>query len=359
MSRRIALDSLATRYGGSAYAVVQLARALRDRDDVSRVLVIAGLESIPARGLVDEPGIELVSVALPPRATLAARAAWSAVKLPSLLRHWRADLLLAGAGMLPRMPHCRVVLILWNPVPFESRRALDRVRRAAIRSTARRGGEPVVPTLAMAELTAPFLGRRPRVVPLGVDRELFRPAPVPGNELLFVSDFYAHKRHDLALAAWQLLPEPRPILRLIGNPAVDLGTYALVRTAVRQLGDPRVVLEGSVPRARLLDAYRRARLFLMPSEHESFSMSLAEAMCSGVPAVARRTAVLEETAGLGAEFVDSDDPRDWARAIEKLWRDSIVYRVRREAAIRHGERFSWTGMAAVILQDQELSGEPP
>ena len=107
-----------------------------------------------------------------------------------------------------------------------------------------------VPTYHFAKLAAGL--PRVRVVPLGVDRELFRPASRPGTELLCVSDFYRHKRHDLLLDAYEGLSGARPPLRLIGNPAVDRAWFHTLQKRARRVAGVRV--EGRVGFRTLLDA---------------------------------------------------------------------------------------------------------
>ncbi len=345
---RIAIDALGNRFGGSAYAMIQLAKTLERRDDVAAVMVIAGRGSIVTEGLADS-SLELVVVDLPPCGQLLWRAAWSAVRLPVLMARWQPSALIAGAGMLPRMPSCPVVAMLWNPAPFEAASGLDRLRCSAIGWTARRARAAAVPTQHMADIVGAALGVEPVVVELAVDRHLFSPAVAAGEEILVVSDFYAHKRHDIALAAYQRLPQPRPVMRFIGNPDADPANYAALLEAVTRLEAERVVIQSSVSRTELIDAYRHARVFLMPSERESFSMPLAEAMCCGIPAVAREHPALRETGGPGTAFVTGDRAEEWAAEMTRLLTDDDLHRERRAAAVRQGERFSWELMAQRTL----------
>ncbi len=345
---RIAIDALGTRFGGAAYAMIQLAKTFERCDDVAAVMVIAGRGSIVTEGLADS-SLELVVVDLPPHGQLFWRAAWSVLRVPALLDRWQASAMIAGAGMLPRMPSCPVVAMLWNPAPFEAASGLDRLRRSAIGWTARRARAAAVPTQHMADIVGAALAVEPVVVALAVDRDLFSPAADAGEEILVVSDFYAHKRHDIALAAYQRLPQPRPVMRFIGNPDADPANYAALLEAVARLDAQRVVIQASVSRSELIDAYRHARVFLMPSERESFSMPLAEAMCCGIPAVAREHPALRETGGAGTAFVTGDSAEAWSAEIARLLTDDDLHRQRRAAAIRQGKRFSWELMAQQTL----------
>jgi glycosyltransferase involved in cell wall biosynthesis len=248
--------------------------------------------------------------------------------------------------MVPRHPRCRVISLASNPLAYERPWRIGNViRRRAIARTTRRCHRLYVPSRAMAELVG---SPRAKVVPHGVDRGLFRPADAPGDELLAVGDFYRHKRYDLLLAAWSALPEPRPPLRLVGNPAVDPDNFEEVRRAAR---DPRIAVDGFVELDELLRAYRRARVFALASEHESFAMPLAEALASGVPAVVRDLPALRETGGPGTIYVAGDDPSTWADALGRLLSDDSLHARLRAAGLRHARTYTWPTVAETVVAD--------
>lgn len=343
----VLLDALAARFGGTAYAVLQVARALEERSDVARVVVVAQEDSIVGRDVRATDTIVPVLLPIPSaRAEIVWRFVWEARHLPRLVDTHDGDVLVSFSGMVPRRPGCPVVAILANPVPFVDRSSAGGwLRRAAISRTLRFTISAYVPTEGMRSLIgAPNL----KVVPLGVDHARFNPAPRPGTELLYVADFYAHKRHDLLLAAWRLMPEPRPPLRLIGNPAVDERTFAAVRAAA---DDPRISVDGRVGFSDLLDAYAKARAVALPSERESFAMPLAEALACGVPAVIRDDPVLRETAGPGALVVETATAPAWAAALHRVVTDDALHAELREAGVVHAQRYSWDALAAEITTD--------
>lgn len=343
----VMIDALAARYGGTAYAVLQLIRALERRDDVARVVVIAQRDSIVGR---DIDASDVVAPILPSapgsRLELAWRLAWETRQLPGVVAEHSANVLVSMSGMLPRRVGCPVICVLANPVPFTTRSGTPaRLRRIAIKRTLRHAIVGYVPSEAMRSLVG-FDGLR--VVPLGVDHERFGPSERPGSELLYVADFYAHKRHDLLLEAWSMLPEPKPHLRLVGNPAVDARTFAAVRAAA---SDTRIHIDGRVSFRALLAAYADARALVLCSERESFALPIAEALASGVPVVIRDDPVLRETAGPGALVVADDTPVAWARALQRVLGDDVLHGNLRDAGLLHSRRFTWDAMASEIVAD--------
>lgn len=327
--------------------MLQLVAALERRDDVARVVVVTQRNSIVAHGVRASAKVEPMRLRAPRRrAELAWRIAWQFFNLAPLTRDSHADVLFSFSGMVPRHPGCPVIALLANPVPYGERSGIPgRLRRGAIRWTLRSAVAAYVPSDGMRRIVAlPRL----KVVPLGVDHTAFRPRDTPGTDILYVADFYAHKRHDLVLDAWHLLPEPRPRLRLIGNPDVDPATFAAVKGGVT---DPRIVVEGRVSFSDLLDAYGAARALVLPSEWESFAMPLAEGLACGVPVVIRDDPVLLETAGPGGLAVAGGAPRDWARTIDHLLRDDALHASLRAAGLEYSKRYSWDAMAAEIVAD--------
>jgi glycosyltransferase involved in cell wall biosynthesis len=235
MHRRVLIDALAARYGGNAYAAVQLARELARRGDVAAVTVLARPGSIVARGLLGTPGVKCIAPAPAPGIELAGRLAWEAARLPALVRAERSSQAISMSGMLPRAVPAELVCLLANPVLYEDAGPANRLRRWAIARTARRGARLVAPSRAMAELVSASTGRRCAVAPFGVDHDTFRPGDEPGEEILCVADFYAHKRHDLLLDAWLGLAAPRPVMRFVGNPAVDPRAHARLLARIARL----------------------------------------------------------------------------------------------------------------------------
>jgi glycosyltransferase involved in cell wall biosynthesis len=343
------MDALAARYGGAAYGAVQLAHFLADDPVFNEIIVLARNGSLVAEGIRPRRGLRPLALPKAKRFELGRRLLWEAFGLPALSRRRSASSVMTWSGMLPRRVDARVICYLANPVIFERNGAANRVRRWAVRRTARHAAHVLVPSRAMAALVTEALGQRPKVVPLGVDHSRFKPANSPGTELLCVADFYRHKRHDVLLDAWAALPSPRPTLRLIGNPCVDRSWYRSIAAQAAQyraLG--AIVLQTGLSIEQLIDAYRRARLLALASQHESFGLTLLEAQACGVPAVVRDLPALRETGGTGTTYVAGDDAQAWALAIQRLLSDDAAHAAARGAGLQHARCFSWNRTAAAF-----------
>lgn len=347
LSMVLLVDALGARFGGTAYAGVQIARALVAREDVERVVVVTRPDSIVDRGLRETAVERIVIEHRSPSHELVKRALWEAGRLRKTTRRRKVDGALILSGMLPVNLHCPFIGLQANPVPYQHRGVANLLRRAAVRQTSRWARHIYVPTRHVENLVDRVNGVK--VVPLGVDHEVFAPAPVVGRGLVCVADFYVHKRHDLLLDAYELLPQPRPRLSLIGNPAVDLAHFQRIRGRAARIDG--VIVEGRVEFGRLLQAYRGARVFLLASERESFSMPVVEALASGVPAVLTDHDALRETGGAGALYVEGDGASCWAAAIGSLIADDDLHADLRAAGTAHAQRYSWDQFAAQLVGD--------
>lgn len=347
--RRVIVDALAARYGGTAYAAVQVATHLAEDPLVEEVVVVARRDSIVARGLQPRPRLRLLALRNAKRAELPRRLVWEALALPRFLRRSPGSLL-TWSGMLPRKVPGRVTCYLANPVMFHQHDFANRVRRWAARRTARTARHLIVPTNAMASLVARAARVPVEVVPLGVDHGRFSPANSPGDEVLCVADFYPHKRHDLVLDAWAALPEPRPVLRLVGDTQVPCTNYSSVAAHAERYRQMGTIVFGSQLRlGDLVDAYRHARVLVLASHYESFALPLLEAQACGVPAVVRDLPALRETGGDGTAYVRDDTPETWTRELSRLISDERAHGQARAKALAHAQRFSWKGTADGLL----------
>lgn len=351
MVRRVLVDALAARHGGNAYAAVHLARQLARSPKVDSVVVAAREGSIAQRGLRDEQSVACITPGEARRFELIRRLGWEAAQLPRVVHRERIDVVISMSGMLPRRLDSDVICLVFNPVMYERDTPPNLLRRYAVRRTARNAKYVAAPSRMMAHLAASSIGRQCAVVPLGVDHQVFTPTETIGREILCVADFYAHKRHDLVLDMWLGLQEPRPPLRLIGDPAVDVRAYSRLMARVKKLpGADAIHIGHRLPLGQLVDAYHRARVFILASTRESFCMPLVESMSCGVPAVVRDLPSLRETGGSGATYVDGDDPATWAAAVERNLNDDADYVRARDSALESSRRFSWESFTSELEQ---------
>ena len=176
-------------------------------------------------------------------------------------------------------------------------------------------------------------GRPFIIANMGVDTEAFTPGnraalklaaglPVDVPHLLFVGNFVEQKgATDLARALVILHG------RGVAFRATLLGRgpeMAEVVEAVAPLGDV-VRLEGVVPHAQLIDVFRSADLFVLPSRREGVGLLVClESLACGVPVAAGRAGGLPEIVhdGVNGVLFEPNDPSGIADAVQRLVEDT-------------------------------------
>ena len=116
-------------------------------------------------------------------------------------------------------------------------------------------------------------------------------------------------------------------LTLVGDDPDGSALWRLKTAWFRQLVDGRIRIAGKLPRQEVLQEFLENDVLVLLSESEGMPLSLMEAMATGcVPVVAK----LEEGSptliqdGVNGFVIQGRDYRDWADAIERLWKDSSL-----------------------------------
>src|SRR6266536_2752924 len=179
-----------------------------------------------------------------------------------------------------------------------------------------------------------------RVIPCGVDPELFRPGdPQRARDrlgvdltarhlLAYVGRLDAIKGVELAIETLAALSDQWPSLDvellLVGG-STDPVRYRQQVAALRhrvnwQAAAGRVHFIPAQPHRSLPSVYQAADLLLMPSRTETFGLVALEAQACGTPVVASRAGSLPEVVSdrITGALVTRRDPGAWARTIAAL-----------------------------------------
>lgn len=192
-----------------------------------------------------------------------------------------------------------------------------------------------------------------RVVPLGVDTEVFAPAGarVPGRIVAIASaDRPLKGVVHLLEAVAKLRTEHEVHLELVSH--LEPGGATERRIAELGIGDAVHVVNG-LSDADLAALLASAEVMCVPSLYEGFSLPTVEAMSCGTPVVASRAGALPEVVGTDGEcavLVEPGDPEALAAAMRELF-DSPETRERLGAAGRQRalDRYSWTSVAEATV----------
>jgi len=177
-----------------------------------------------------------------------------------------------------------------------------------------------------------------------------REVPIEPPAVLTVAHMYPRKNLGALLRAYAWLRQAGVPFQgwLVGD--------GPCREDWERLGDTlglrgQVTFLGTISRRELMQRYRAASLFCLPSRQEGFGIVFLEAMASGLPIVAARAAAVPETVTEGelGLLADPDDPAELAEALRRLLEDAALRRTLGEAGRRRVERYRAERVAELFL----------
>lgn len=206
---------------------------------------------------------------------------------------------------------------------------------------------------------------RMRLVPVGVDPDLFRPRPdvarVPGRLITTASADVALKGLSYLLEAVAKLRTERDVsLTVIGRPKPG----GNAEETIERLGlTSAVEFVSGVSDERIVELYAEAELAVVPSLYEGFSLPAVEAMATGTCLVATDGGALPEVTGNDGDTVLSCPAGDAGALAATLERglDDPELRARVGAAGRQRviKRWSWRHCAQLTVdQYREVLAMP-
>lgn len=168
-----------------------------------------------------------------------------------------------------------------------------------------------------------------QVIPLGINPEEYSNDGSPAacldgirgkKKILFLSRLHSRKKLEFLLDSIKVLARRRKdfILVLAGS-----GSRKYVHKLERKIKNEKldeIVMKVGEVRGREKEAlFKQCDIFVLPSERESFGISVVEAMFYSMPVIiSAGVAINEEIAEAGAGFVLPWDSNKWAGSISRL-----------------------------------------
>ncbi|MEQ1872501.1 MAG: glycosyltransferase family 4 protein [Ilumatobacteraceae bacterium] len=206
---------------------------------------------------------------------------------------------------------------------------------------------------------------RMKLVPVGVDPELFTPLPhinrQTGRLITTASADVALKGLSYLLEAMAKLRTERDDIRLtiIGKPREGASNDMIDKLGLR----PHIDFVSGVPDERIVELYAEAELAVVPSLYEGFSLPAIEAMSTGICLVATDGGALPEVTGKDGETVlqcPAGNVDALAAAIRRGLDDAALRaRIGEAGRQRVVERWSWKHCAQLTVdQYREVLAMP-
>lgn len=180
----------------------------------------------------------------------------------------------------------------------------------------------------------------------------------PGRYLLCVGTLEPRKNLQLALRAYQRLPVPlreRYPLVIAGMPGWR--PEQLAEPLQRAMAGGQVRLLGYQHDTTIAELLAGARALVFPSLYEGFGLPVLEAMASGTPVILTQSSALPEVAGEAGTYIDAQDDRACAEAMQRLIEDQAYWQLKRDAGLLRSQAFSWQRCAQITASVYRQTAE--
>ena len=194
------------------------------------------------------------------------------------------------------------------------------------------------------------------IIPNGIDLERFKGLDRKSHDgfvVMTIARLEKVKGIEYLIGAFARLSLPRRLsLVIIG----DGSERKNLENLVKKLNlEERVEFLGEIPNERIPEYLAGADCFVLPSLKEGFGIAVLEAMAAGVPVIASRVGgildIIED--GKTGLLIEPGNPEEIAKAISKIYQDSVLREQLINNAIAELKRYNWKNMAERVFKIYE------
>lgn len=294
---------------------------------------------------------------------------WYDIKLPAVLRKYKADVLVSCDGfcsLVTKIPQCLVVhdLAFLHYPSFNKKSHLSFYKRNTPKFLAKAKSVATVSEFSKKDILAAYNADPEKIdVVYSASKEIFSPVSdedkaatknkYTGGKEYFVYAGAIHPRKNLmnllkAFSVFKKRMQSNMKLVLAGRLAWKYESFSENLKSYKYRGD--VILTGYVPEEELVKIIGSAYGLVYPSLLEGFGVPVLEAMQCDVPVITSSASSMQEIAGEAALYVAPDDHTDIADKMMLLYKDEKL----RNELIRKGQlvakQYSWDKTAALLWQ---------
>ena len=188
-------------------------------------------------------------------------------------------------------------------------------------------------TVAVSENTRRYFPNIQHLIPCGVDTGRFSPGTEKSAEpsILFVGTMHGRKRGRLLLDLFR---------RQIRSALPQAQLWCVCDRPSDESGNDDVHWMGRVDQKTLIDLYRRAWVFCLPSTYEGFGVPYIEAMATGLPVVASPNVGAREVTRDGQDGMIATDDELGSRLLSLL-QNANERELWRQRGLERAQDFSW------------------
>ena len=165
------------------------------------------------------------------------------------------------------------------------------------------------------------------------------------------------KGYDIAAGAVAALKNEYHTFKLVFVGAPD-GKEEQIKEMLLKEGIPRrqLIVRSAKERGQLAQQFYEADLVIMPSRTEGFGLTALEALSAGLPVLVSRNSglgqVLENVPFGSNCVVSSEDPKVWAKEIQKVHRKGKKGRLKEASDLRknYSETFKWEEQCSKLIE---------